>query len=317
MHDRIPHTPPARVRVNERIELVYDRFGDPAAPVILLVSGLGQQMIGWDEPFCRALAARGFRVVRFDNRDVGLSTHLDELGVPNVLEMMQRKARGEPVEAPYTLQDMADDAIGLMDALEIPAAHVVGASMGGFIAQEMAIRYPDRLLTLTSIMSSTGAPDLPQPKPEAAALLVTPFPTDREGYIEHTVRTWRVLSGPGFPFDEAYVREKAARAFDRGLSLGGTVRQLAAILASESRRERLRSVRVPTLVIHGDADPLVPVEGGIDTARAIPGARLMIVEGMGHDIPPALAPRIVDAIARHAEAVVSPQRHGGYGERGR
>ncbi len=302
MVEEIPYMPLARARVNEGIELAYDAFGDPAAPPMLLIMGLGQQMIGWEEPFCQALAARGFWVVRFDNRDVGLSTHLDDMGIPNVLEMMQRKARGEPVEAPYTLRDMADDTAGLMDALGISKAHVVGVSMGGFIAQEMAIRHPHRLLTLTSIMSSTGAPDLPPSKPEAAALLVTPFPTDREGYIEHEVRSWRVLSGPGFPFDEARARQQAARAFDRGLSLGGTVRQLAAILASESRRERLRSVRVPTLVIHGDADPLVPVEGGMDTAQAIPGARLMIIAGMGHDIPPALAPRIIDAIARHAEA---------------
>jgi len=297
MSRNIPHSDPARVRVNG-IELVYDTFGDPSAPPLLLIMGLGVQMIAWDEEFCAALAALGYWVIRFDNRDVGLSTRLDEAGVPDVLALMQ--GRGEAVQVPYTLRDMADDAAGLLDALQAKPAHVVGASMGGMIAQEMAIRHPGHVRTLTSIMSTTGDPALPPPKPEAMSVLVTPFPTDREGYLEGSVQASRILAGPGFPFDEDRAREEAGRAFDRGLSLAGTARQLAAILASGSRKEALQAVTVPTLVIHGDADPLVPVECGIDTANSVPGAELLIIEGMGHDLPPAVAPQVISAIVRHA-----------------
>lgn len=299
MTQRVPHSDPASVEANG-IEIVYDTFGKPAAPPMLLIMGLGQQMIAWDEEFCAALAARGYRVIRFDNRDVGLSTRFDEAGVPDILALMQAAAQGEAIQAPYTLRDMADDAVGLLDALGIESAHIVGISMGGGIAQEMTIHHPDRLRTLTSIMSSTGDPQLPPPKPEAAAILVTPAPTDRAGYIESSVKTWRVLNGPAFPLDEDLARERAGRSFDRGLSPDGTARQLAAIMASGSRKEALKSVQVPTLVIHGDADPLVPVEGGIDTANAIPGAELMIIEGMGHNLPPEVAPQVIEAIARHA-----------------
>jgi pimeloyl-ACP methyl ester carboxylesterase len=208
--------------------------------------------------------------------------------------------QGKPIQPPYTLRDMAADAVGLLDALDIESAHVVGVSMGGMIAQEMAIGYPDRVRTLTSIMSSTGNPKLPPPRPEAAAILVTPAPTDREGYLEHSLQVWHVLNGPAFPLDEERARTRAGNNFDRGLSPAGTMRQLAAILGSGSRREALTAVTVPTLVIHGDADPLVPVEGGIDTAETIPGAELLIIEGMGHDLPPAVAPRVIEAIVRHA-----------------
>jgi pimeloyl-ACP methyl ester carboxylesterase len=295
----VPHSDPTRVRVNS-IELVYDTFGEPSAPPLLLIMGLGEQMIAWDEDFCTQLATRGYRVIRFDNRDVGLSTRLDEAGVPDILALMQAQARGEPIEAPYTLRDMADDAAGLLDALVVVSAHVVGISMGGMIAQEMAIHHPKRVRTLTSIMSSTGNPALPPPKPEALPILVTPFPTDREGYLEHSIKTWRVLSGPGFPAAEDRIKERAGRFFDRGLSPTGTARQLAAILASGSRQEALQGVTVPTLVIHGDADPLVPVECGMDTANSIPGAELLIIKGMGHDLPLAVAPRVIEAIGRHA-----------------
>jgi pimeloyl-ACP methyl ester carboxylesterase len=295
----IAHSDPTRVKVN-RIEIVYDTFGEPSASPLLLIMGLGEQMIAWEEDFCTQLAAQGYWVIRFDNRDVGLSTKLDEAGVPDVLALMQAQTRGGAVQAPYTLRDMADDAVGLLDALAIVSAHVVGISMGGMIAQEVAIHHPTRVQTLTSIMSSTGHPELPPPKPEALPVLVTPFPTDREGYIKHSIETWRVLSGPGFPVDEDRIRERAGQFFDRGLSLAGTARQLAAILASGSRQEALRSVAVPTLVIHGDADPLVPVECGIDTANSIPGAELLIIKDMGHDLPLAVAPRVIEAIARHA-----------------
>jgi len=262
--------------------------------------GLGEQMIAWDEDFCTRLATRGYWVIRFDNRDVGLSTRLDETGVPDILALMQAQARGEAIEAPYTLRDMADDAVGLLDALAVESAHVVGISMGGMIAQEMAIHHPKRIRTLTSIMSSTGNPELPPPKPEALPVLVTPFPTDREGYLAYSIEMWRVLSGPRFPVDEDCIRERAGRFFDRGLSLAGTARQLAAILASGSRKEALQSVTVTTLVIHGNADPLVPVECGIDTAHSIPGAELLVIEGMGHDLPLAVAPRVIESIVRHA-----------------
>jgi pimeloyl-ACP methyl ester carboxylesterase len=254
------------------------------------------QMIGWDEEFYMALATRGYWVIRFDNRDVGLSTRFNEAGVPNILALMQ----GEAIQTPYSLGDMADDTVGLLDALEIDSAHVVGVSMGGMIAQMITIHHPDRVRTLTSIMSSTGDPGLPPPKPEAAAILVTPVSTDRASYIEQTVLTWRVLNGPVLPFDEERTRERAGRFFDRGLSPVGVARQLAAILASGSRKEALKTVTTPTLVVHGDADPLVPVEGGIDTADTIPGAELMIIEGMGHDLPPSVAPQVIEAIVRHA-----------------
>jgi pimeloyl-ACP methyl ester carboxylesterase len=299
MTQSVPYSDPARARVNG-IELVYDTFGESSAPPMLLVMGLGGQMIAWDEDFCTQLAARGYWVIRFDNRDVGLSTRFDEAGVPDILALMQGQAQGEAIQAPYTLRDMADDAVGLLDALAVASAHVVGISMGGMIAQEMAIHHPERVRTLTSIMSSTGNPGLPPPKPDALSVLVTPFPTDREGYLEHSIKTWRVLGGPGFPVDEDVIKERAGRLFDRGLSPAGTIRQLAAILASGSRQEALQSITVATLVIHGDADPLVPVEGGIDTANSIPGAGLLIIEGMGHDLPLAVAPQVIEAIARHA-----------------
>jgi pimeloyl-ACP methyl ester carboxylesterase len=299
MISNVRHSDPTRVRVN-RIELVYDTFGEPSAPPLLLITGLGGQMIDWDEDFCTHLAAQGYWVIRFDNRDVGLSTKLDEAGVPDILALMQAQAQGGAMQAPYRLRDMADDAVGLLDALAVLSAHVMGISMGGMIAQEMAIHHPNRVRTLTSIMSSTGNPALPPPKPEAMSVLTTPPPTDREGYLESSVQTWRVLSGPGFPVDEDLVRERAGRSFDRGLSVAGTARQLAAVLASGSRQEALRSVAVPTLVIHGDADPLVPVECGIDTADSIPGAELLIIKGMGHDLPLAVALRVIEAIVRHA-----------------
>lgn len=299
MTRKVPRSDPASVKSNG-IEIVYDTFGEPPAPPLLLIMGLGQQMIVWDEEFCTRLAIRGYWVIRFDNRDIGLSTRFDEAGVPDIPALMQALGQREAVRALYLLRDMADDAIGLLDALEIESAHVVGVSMGGGIVQEMAIHHPDRIRTMTCIMSSTGDPDLPPPTLEALSILLTPAPADRAGYIESSVQTWRVLNGPGFPIDEDRIRERAGRSFDRGLSPAGTVRQLAAILASGSRKEALKSVTIPTLVIHGNADPLVPVEGGIDIANSIPGAELMIIEGMGHDLPPAVAPQVIEAIARHA-----------------
>lgn len=302
MSSNITRTEPAVAKANG-IELCYDTFGDAQAPPLVLIMGLAAQMIAWDDEFCASLAARGFRVIRFDNRDIGLSTRLENLGVPNVPQLLQAHFAGQPTSAPYTLSDMARDVVGLLDVLGIDAAHAVGASMGGAIAQTLAIEHPQRLLSLTSIMATSGDPSLPPPRPEALQLLMTPTPTDQAGYYQRYVQTWKVLRGPGFPLDEARDLERAAQAFTRGIYPAGVARQMVAILASGSRKAALAKVRVPTLVIHGAADPLVPVACGIDVADAIPGAQRLIIEGMGHALPIALWPRIVEAIAVHAGRV--------------
>jgi pimeloyl-ACP methyl ester carboxylesterase len=288
----------ARVRANG-IEIEYDSFGSASGRPLLLIMGLGGQSIMWDEGFCEALAERGHFVVRYDNRDVGLSTKFDAAGIPNVMELMMQSAAGTAPAVPYTLDDMADDAAGLLDALGLESAHVCGASMGGMIAQTVAIRHGGRLRSLVSIMSSTGNPSLPPAKPEAMAVLTTPPPTDRAGALDAAVRTWRTIGSPGFPFDEAKIRERAGRLYDRSFYPQGTARQLAAILAHGSRAPRLREVSAPTLVIHGAADPLVPLAGGQDTARSIPGAELLVIEGMGHDLPEGAWPQLVGAISEH------------------
>jgi len=288
-----------RARANG-MQIEYETFGDSGDPPLLLVMGLGGQMILWPDEFCQALAARRHHVVRFDNRDVGLSTKLDSAGLPDVMGALSAAAQARPIDAPYRLRDMADDAAGLLDALDLGPAHVVGASMGGMIAQTLAIEHPARVRTLTSIMSTTGDASLPQARPEAMAALLTPAPTERAAAIEHGVRLWRTIGSPGFPFDESWVRARAALAFDRGQSPAGVARQLVAILASGSRRASLAAVRAPTLVIHGAADPLIPVEAGRATAAAVPGAELLEIDGMGHDLPRALWSTLVDAIAKHA-----------------
>jgi pimeloyl-ACP methyl ester carboxylesterase len=299
---QVQHSEPAIAKVND-IEIVFDTFGDPNMSPILLIMGLGAQMIDWKDDFCERLASRGYWVIRYDNRDAGLSTKFDDAGVPNMMQMLVAMGQGETPESPYTIKDMVDDGVGLLDVLKIEKAHVIGVSMGGMIAQSMAIHYPARLVTLISIMSSTGERDLPLPTPEALAILTTPRPTDREGYIERSVDGWRYLSGPKFPPIETEVRKHAGLKFDRGIHPAGVARQMAAILASGGRREALKSVTIPTLVIHGDADPLVPVEGGVDTAEAIPGAELMIMEGMGHYLPIELWPQLIEAIVLHTSTV--------------
>jgi pimeloyl-ACP methyl ester carboxylesterase len=283
------------------VELCYDTFGDPQNPAMLLVMGLASQMIRWQDQFCEQLASNGYFVIRFDNRDIGRSTKFEEAGVPNMISLIVERQQGKDVSAPYTMTDMAKDAMGLLDALKIKAAHVVGVSMGGMIAQTMAIKYPERVQTLTSIMSTTGNPDLPLAKNEVLSLFAKQAPTDRDEYIEYFVKRQEILSGPHYPPDEANVRDLAGRSFDRSFYPQGTARQLAAVLASGSRKEALNNVQTPTLVIHGDADPLVPVEGGKDTAVSIPGAQLAIITGMGHDIPPKLAPKIIQLISQHAK----------------
>ena len=258
------------------LEIEYDAFGDPGAAPLLLINGLGAQMVGWDEDFCRLLAKRGFYVVRFDNRDIGLSTWVHD---------------------PYTLDDMAADAAGLLDALGIPAAHVVGASMGGFIAQLVALNHPEHVLSLTSIMSGPGGEDQVQPTPEANALLLAPAPETLEEQIAFGLHAKKTLLGPADPFDQSYERARIEAAIDRAYHPAGFMRQLQAVAGAPSRIERLRSLRVPTLVVHGDADILVPVDNGRRVAAAVPRARLLEIPGMGHDVPKRVWPHVVDAIA--------------------
>jgi mutator protein MutT len=297
------------------IDIAYDTFGSASDPPLLLIMGLGVQMILWDENFCRQLAARGYRVIRFDNRDVGLSTSFTGAGVPNIPAVLEAQSRGVALEVPYTLADMANDAMGVLDALAIASAHVVGLSMGGMIGQVMALRFPERVRSLTSIMSTTGDPELPPPKPEALAVLVSPIPAERSAYVEGWLTVWRVLSGPQTPIEEALARKWAELSHDRGLNPHGFLRQMAAVIASGSRKDALKSLTVPTLVLHGDADPLVPLECGIDTANSIPGAKLHIIEGMGHALPKALWPQVIDAIAGHAlERLRGPEQLEGNGE---
>ena len=288
----------ARARCND-VELEYELIGNPADPPVLLIMGLGGQMLAWDDDFVLGLARRGHFVIRYDNRDVGLSSKLDAAPAPSIAELLAKRAAGEAVAVPYLLADMADDAAALLDHLAIDSAHIVGASMGGMIAQSLALQHPERVRTLVSIMSSTGSPDLPPAKPEAMARLLTPAPAERAAYIEHLLTSQQVLSGSGFPFDVDATRRLAGRLFDRAFYPAGVARQVAAILASGSRKDALAAVRAPTLVIHGLDDPLVPVEGGIDTHEAIAGSELLLIEGLGHNLPRGVWPTLLDAIQKH------------------
>jgi pimeloyl-ACP methyl ester carboxylesterase len=292
-----------KAHANE-ISIEYGSFGAEGAAPILLIAGLGVQMIGWTVPFCEILAAKGFRVIRFDNRDVGLSTHFAEASVPAFAAVAGALARGEHPEIPYTLHDMAKDAVGLLDALGIEHAHIVGRSMGGMIAQLVASEYPGRTLSLTSIMSSSGNPALPPATPEAMAVLTQrpPHPSrDEQGFLDHSVRAARLLSSPGFPFDEAAQRAQALAAAQRAYDPAGFSRQIAALVASGDRRAALNRITAPTLVVHGSADPLIPLAAGEDTAANVPGADLRVCAGMGHEIPPELYGFIAQAIADHAK----------------
>jgi pimeloyl-ACP methyl ester carboxylesterase len=283
------------------MEIEYETFGDPDGAPLLLIMGLGAQMISWDEEFCGGLAGHGFHVIRYDNRDAGLSTKMESAGEPDLMA-----ALGGYPDPAYRLDDLADDAVGVLDGLGIRAAHVVGASMGGFIAQLVAINHPDRVLSLTSIMSGPGGRDAVAPKPEGAEVLMTVPPPTREGRIQQGVWISRVLNGADDPFDEAAVTKRVERAYDRMYYPVGSGRQLVAILAAEGRLERLSHVEVPTLVIHGLDDVLVPVENGRSVAAAVPGARLLEFEGMGHNLPERVWPQVLDAIeelARQATAL--------------
>lgn len=285
------------------IELAYDSFGDETNEAILLIAGLGTQMIRWTGPFCEGLAARGYRVVRFDNRDAGCSTHFGQCPPPDFSALAATLMAGRRPDVPYTLHDLAADAVGLLDALSVDRAHVVGRSMGGMVAQIMASEHPARVLSLTSIMSSTGNPALPQAAPDIMAMLTRPAPdpfSDESGFLAHTIAFAHRISGSRYPFDgEAHrllVLEEAQRAYDPG----GTGRQIAAMAVTGDRRSRLATITAPALIVHGTDDPLILPACGEDTAISIPNADLMLIDGMGHDLPPALYQTIVEAIDRTA-----------------
>lgn len=283
------------------IELAFDSFGNVDGEAILLIAGLGTTSLRWTSSFCKQLAALGYRVIRFDNRDSGASTAFGDCPPPSFESLESERAAGNMPRTPYTLNDMAADALGLLDALGLGRVHVVGRSMGGMIAQIMASEHPDRVRSLTSIMSSTGNPQLPQAAADVMALMTRPAPDpafDREGYIDHAVAFARRISGSNPRFEEQAYRDLVADELDRGHVAGGTARQVAAMAVAGDRRASLAKVAAPTLVIHGTDDPLIPPACGLDTAKAIVGAEWMPIEGMGHDTSPALEPLLVDAIHR-------------------
>lgn len=288
------------IKVNG-VELAYDSFGNEMDEAIILIAGLGTQMLRWTVPFCELLAARGFRVIRFDNRDAGCSTHFSHFPAMDFAALAAALMSGQQPDLPYTLEDMSNDAIGLLDALSIERAHFVGRSMGGMIAQLAASEYPERVLSLTSIMSSSGNPTLPQASPDVMEMMTTPAPSpfeDEAGFVAHSLSFAKRIAGSGYPFDEEAYRtlilEEARRAYDPG-SVG---RQIAAIAVSGDRRARLAAIKAPALVIHGLDDPLFVPVCGEDTASSIPGAELMLVDGMGHDLPHQLNTTVADAIER-------------------
>ena len=283
------------VKVGE-LEICYETFGRPSDPPLLLIAGLGAQMILWEDDFCAALAARDLWVVRFDNRDVGKSSPIDWRPPADAGAAVAERQPGDRIAAPYRLKDMAADAVGLMDALGIARAHVVGASMGGMIAQEVAIHWPERVRSLTSIMSTTGDPRLPPPTPAVMTVFAKPPPKTAEEYVEANVAAWLGFRGPGYPEDEQRDRARAIRAAQRGFNPEGGQRQMLAVYASGSRKKTLPSVKAPTLVIHGADDPLLPLAAGEDTAATIPGAKLVVLPRMGHALPLAVWPQVIDEI---------------------
>jgi pimeloyl-ACP methyl ester carboxylesterase len=288
------------------IKVTFEDKGPKDAPAILLVMGLGGQLTLWPDEFVDALVAHGFRTIRYDNRDVGLSTRFESAGVPNLKWMFVKAALRLPVRPAYTLADMAADGIGLLDHLGIAKAHIVGASMGGMISQHIAARYPERVLSLTSIMSSTGNPRLPRANKDAMAVLANrPMSGDPEAMIAYSVRAARVIGSPAYPAAEERLQRRVRHDFERGWYPQGVARQMAAIVADGDRRAMLATIKAPTLVIHGEADPLVPLAGGRDTAASIPGARLLTIPGMGHDLPLALVDTLADAVAGHARELAA------------
>jgi len=292
------------------IFLHYEIFNPENENTILLISGLGTQMIHWSTLFCQSLANQGFRVIRFDNRDVGLSTHLQDHPAPEFSDLIKAAKTGEKIKIPYTLHDMVEDTVGLLDALAIDKVHVIGRSMGGMIAQLMASRYPQRVMTLTSMMSSTGNPTLPSAKSDVMALLTRPSPDpklDKTHFFLHKLQFAKFISSPQFNFDEKAYLKLFSAEYDRNYDPDGVKRQIAAIAATGDIRSQLANIITPTLVIHGTADLLVHVECGQDSARSISGAKLLQIDGMGHDLPPALYQRIIDAIDTHIQQSAHPK----------
>jgi pimeloyl-ACP methyl ester carboxylesterase len=285
------------------VDIAFERFGDPRGSPLLLIMGLGTQMLGWPDGFCTALTDRGMHVIRFDNRDIGLSMHMTDAPAPDVGAALT----GDHSSASYTLSDMARDTVGLLDALELPSAHIVGASMGGMIAQTLAIEHPDRVRSLTSIMSTTGDPAVGQATKPAMAALLSPPPASREQAIERTLAIVRVIGSPGFALDESEIRRRTGLAYDRSSDPVGVARQLVAIAASGDRTAALSRLSVPALVVHGADDPLVDVSGGRATARAIARAELAIFDGMGHDLPSGLWDEIAGRIGELVKRVDARQ----------
>ena len=288
------------------VDIAFERFGEPDAPPVLLIMGLGAQMLAWPDQFCATLARHGLRVIRFDNRDIGLSSHMTGAPPPDVPAAL----RGRSSSASYTLSDMAADTVGLMDALGLDGAHLVGASMGGMIAQVAAIEHPQRVRSLTSIMSTTGDQSVGRPSQGALAVTLSPPARTRDAAVERTVEIVRVIGSPGFDIDEPDIRRRTGVAYDRAYDPVGVARQLVAIAASGDRTAALRSVDVPALVLHGAADPLIDVSGGRATARAIPGAEFVAFAGMGHDLPRPLwgeiTRRIAELVERAEARTVTP-----------
>jgi pimeloyl-ACP methyl ester carboxylesterase len=283
------------------VEICFETFGEPSDPAMLLIMGLGTQMLAWHEEFCEALAGRGFFVIRHDNRDIGRSSNLRHLGTPKLWQIMARNRRSA-----YTLADMAADSVGVLDHLGIERAHVVGASMCGMIAQTIAIRFPHRVLSLVSIMSNTGNVWTGQPALNMYGVLLKPAPRDRDAYIQRAVDVFSRIGGTGFAPDVEDLRDIAGRSYERGVNPAGSLRQLHAIVADRDRSQQLGRLRVPTTVIHGADDKLVRPSGGRATAKAVPGARLVMIEGMGHGLPRGAWPRILDAIVENAGRAQAP-----------
>jgi len=297
-----------QIRANG-VMLEYEVTGDAAAEPVLLIMGLGAQLTRWSPEFTTKLAARGYRVIRFDNRDIGLSEKLDAAGPPDIPALFAARNEGKWPKVAYDLNDMAADAAGLLDALGIARAHIVGASMGGMIAQLVAADHPEKTLSLTSIMSTTGNPALPAATPAAMERLNMPAPDptkDLEAYVAHSIVGARVMGSPGYPVSDEILRDEAISTVKRSYYPLGFMRQYAAILGSPDRRTKLATITAPTVVIHGDADPLVPIDGGRDTAASIPGAELLVILGMGHDVPAALYDRIIDGIVQAAARAKAP-----------
>lgn len=285
------------------LTLDYETFGDPTGRPLLLIMGLSVQMIYWAEEFCRGLAERGHHVIRFDNRDTGRSTTFDGASPPSLLPALGRYFLHLEIPTVYTLEDMAADAIGLLDALGIDRAHVCGASMGGMIAQTLAIHHASRISSITSMMSSTGNRKIPLPRLKAFKVLLSKIPTDdRKAYIDYSLWFWESLGSPDYPFDQERIRACAAEAFDRGVSHDGMVRQLLAIMKSGDRGPALREVETPTLIVHGKEDPVMRVEGALDTARVLQNSKLMLFDGVGHDLPRAIWPEVIEAMSAHTRA---------------